>query len=83
MWRRLIGIAIMLTAAATASPAGAGIDKPFQKKPDAWTWGEILEWATGGKGFARSFALVIGISDYEHFEDLETTSGNYLRVKDI
>jgi hypothetical protein len=76
-------IALGLAAVPAVSPANAGIDEPFHKKnPGPWTWGEILEWATGSKGFARSLALVIGISDYEHFEDLETTSGNYLRVKD-
>jgi uncharacterized caspase-like protein len=83
VWSWLKGaLALWIMGSVVAGPAAAGIDEAFQKNPDAWTWGQILEWATGRKGFDRSFALVIGISDYENFEDLETTSGNALRVKD-
>ncbi len=58
---------------AQAVKAVSGIDRPFLKTASEKTWGEHLVDAVGFGGFSKSYALVIGISDYAGgYDDLPT-----------
>ena len=53
--------------------AAPGIDRPFLKTVSEKTWGDHLADAVGFGGFSKSYALVIGISDYAGgYDDLPT-----------
>ncbi len=59
-----------LSLIANAAP---GIDEPFLRLTTDKTWGQRLADAVGFDGFSKSYALVIGISDYEGgYDDLPT-----------
>ncbi len=77
----------MLVAAlslATFESASAGIDQLFQKSDDKPIWGQVIEWAVGKEGFGKSYALVIGISDYTGgFEALPSTANDPIRMRDF
>ncbi|MEL6964396.1 MAG: SUMF1/EgtB/PvdO family nonheme iron enzyme [Pseudomonadota bacterium] len=52
----------------------AGLDQAFTKPETAETWGERLAASIGYEGFAKSYALVVGISDYPGgYGDLPTS----------
>ena len=76
----LLGLALAFMAA----PASAGIDEVFEKPSEKGPWGSMLEWALGTEGFGKSYALVIGISDYTGgFEPLRATKNDPVRMKDF
>lgn len=64
--------AMFLFVGATSA---AGVDRLFEKRISDKTWGEQLADAVGFGGFSKSYALVIGISDYTgSFDDLPTAN---------
>ena len=53
--------------------AAPGVERVFEKPASEQTWGSRLADAVGFGGFSKSYALVIGISDYEGgYDDLPT-----------
>ncbi|MCU0645651.1 MAG: caspase family protein [bacterium] len=61
------------------------IEEVYQK-PDRKTWGDIYSWSFNRREFNKSFALVIGISDYTKAQDwprLESPYSDAIRVRDF
>ena len=78
----LLALSVLLVF--VGGPATAGIDQVFEKPSEKSTWGSMLEWALGTEGFGKSYALVIGISNYTGgFEPLRTTKNDPIRMKDF
>lgn len=73
--RRFPFMIALLALAWFAQPAKAtpGVDQPFSKTTTEKTWGDHLADAGGFGGFSKSYALVVGISDYAGgYSDLPT-----------
>ena len=74
--RRSLQIIVVLLALVYQPPQGLaapGVEKIFEKPVSEKTWGGRLADAVGFGGFSKSYALVIGISDYEGgYDDLPT-----------
>ncbi len=85
MRRHAIGT--IIAAALSITPFGsvsAGIDELFQKADDKPIWGQVIEWAIGSEGFGKSYALIVGISDYTSgFEALPSTANDPIRMKEF
>ena len=63
-------LAVMLS---TQCVQAQGLDELYQRPASEKTWGELLADASGFGGFSKSYALVIGISDYAGgYNDLPT-----------
>ncbi|MEM9228254.1 MAG: caspase family protein [Pseudomonadota bacterium] len=79
--RRLAGVAC-ICAAATAQ-AKPGIDEYFRKPPSELPWGkQLYSYFEDQIGtLERSYALVVGISEFDHFADLPTEKDPY-RIRD-
>ena len=59
------------------------IEEVYQKK-DTRSWGEIFSWVFNRKQFEKSYALVIGIGDYQKdWPKLEAPYYDALRVRDF
>lgn len=58
-----------------------GVDKVYRKDSSQKTWGQIFSDFFGYSGYQHSYALIIGISDYDDYRDLPTKS-DPSRVKD-
>lgn len=71
MLRRLV-FSLFLALLSVPAPAAPGIDEVFRKPSGQKTYGEIVGQYVGYRGYQRSYALVIGISDYRGFRDLPT-----------
>lgn len=71
-----------LALALTASQAIA-LDQVFEKPREVGEWGkQLVQYFTGDElGYSRSYALVIGISEFEHFTSLPTAK-DPIRIKD-
>ena len=65
---RILAVILMVVM---AGPAKAGLDEVYQKRAGQ-SWGELAQSVLGLRGFGRSYALVIGISDYDGYVDLPT-----------
>jgi tetratricopeptide (TPR) repeat protein len=75
MWRYLFGTVALLTAVfSPPSPALPAIDEAYVKPDDKKSWGELLADFIGHRGFGKSYALVIGISNFDHFSPLPTAN---------
>ncbi|MEZ5904018.1 MAG: hypothetical protein R3C69_02570 [Geminicoccaceae bacterium] len=81
MLRRLLA-AILLGLALAGAARAEGIDQVYEKPAGRRSWGELLAAYFGHPGYARSYALVAGISDYDGFDDLPTAQ-DAIRVKDF
>lgn len=66
-WRLFSSLAsVVLAMFIYAQPSCAeGVDRLFENVGSDKTWGETLADAVGYGGFSKSYALVIGISDYK------------------
>ena len=63
----------------------SNIEEVYQKQ-DRRSWGDIYNWTFNRKEFRKSFALVIGISDYTKSQDwpkLESPYSDAIRVRDF
>ena len=85
----LFGLCLSLAGLASSPPALAeGIDKTFAKPETAetWSWGQLFGWATGRDEFrsGKSYALVIGVSDYANgITPLQYTGNDPIRMRDF
>jgi Caspase domain len=83
MFQRLFGFVALLVALLSApGPGLAGVDEAYLKPAGKKSWGELLADFIGHRGFGRSYALVVGISDFEYFSSLPTAN-DPLRMRDF
>lgn len=76
----MIRLAALIFLAATGAVSAAGIDEVYEKPSDQGFWGSILQ-AAGIGEFQRSYAIVIGISDFSGYNDLPTQN-DPIRMRD-
>ena len=67
MFRVFAFVAVVIVTLSMSGGVSAGIDQVFEKPAGKRTWGEIFNWTTGEDGFDKSYALVIGVSEYDLF----------------
>lgn len=75
---------ILTGLALTVSTAGAqerNLDQTYEKA-ESFAWGDIYRQIFNRSGFGKSYALVIGIGDYEHWSDLKASLADATRVRD-
>ncbi len=64
-------------------PQSRDIEQIYQR-PDQKYWGQLYNWALGRSEFNKSYALVIGIGDYQKdWPDLEAPSRDAERIRDF
>lgn len=83
MKRRLLAVCGIVCVVLSSSIGFAGIDEPFIKPKTEKTWGELLAelFSSSEYNYRKSYALIIGISDFDDFVDLPTAK-DPIRVKD-
>jgi tetratricopeptide (TPR) repeat protein len=81
MPRRIVAAFFFLSLCFSYAGA-AGIDDDFVK-PGNGTWGDILDRTLGQKGFGKSYAVVIGIGDYEHYQKLSAPAADAVQVRNF
>jgi peptidoglycan hydrolase-like protein with peptidoglycan-binding domain len=67
-------LALLVAVLWVGSPATAGIDEAYQKPRAAKTWGDLLVDFVGFQGFSKTYALVVGISEFEGYPSLPTAN---------
>src|SRR5215475_9797904 len=73
------GVSVLLLALCI-SCASAGIDDDYVR-PGSSKWGDILERFLGQKGFGKSYALVIGVGNYDHYPKLSAPAADAEQVR--
>ena len=76
----MIRLAAIFLLAATGLASAAGLDEVYEKPSDQGFWGSMLQ-AAGIGEFQKSYAIVIGISDFDDFNDLPTKN-DAIRMRD-
>jgi ribose transport system substrate-binding protein len=64
------------------SPAKAGIDDTYVRPGKGWGT-EIFEKAFGQEVFGKSYAVIVGVGQYDSFEKLDAPSSDALRMRDF
>ena len=82
MRRRTFAVLVLLASFWIVSSASAGIDEEYRKPADKKTWGELLLDFVGHPGVGKSYALVVGISQYDNYPSLPTAN-DPLRMRDF
>jgi formylglycine-generating enzyme required for sulfatase activity len=75
-------LALLATSLALVRPADAGLDEAYQKPQSDRSWGDLLRDFVGYRGFSRSYALIVGISDFNDYPNLPTTN-DPIRMRDF
>ena len=84
MWRRLLGIMALLTALLSPiSRADAEIEWSYVKPGSERSTGDWFLDILGLSEFGRSYAVIIGLSRFEHFNPLDATENDPQRVFDF
>ncbi len=78
----LLCLSLVVSMAGWAAQAAPGVDEIYQKPGAKRSWGEILSEFLGQGGYGKGYALVVGISEFEHHADLPTAS-DPIKVKDF
>lgn len=65
-----------------AGNSNAGVDEVYEKTVDRLSWGQILNFFVGNEDFEKSYAFVVGISNYTHYSQLPTEN-DALRMRDF
>jgi hypothetical protein len=74
---------VLIFISLSYSANAAGISEIYVK-PGNKSWGsEVLETLIGAKGFGKSYALIIGIGDYNHYRKLAAPAHDAERVRDF
>jgi WD40 repeat protein len=74
--------AIALLVVVVSASAG-GIDDTYMKPANKMSWAEWFKNIYGHNTFRKSFAIVVGVGDYDHHEKLSAPSKDALRVRDF
>lgn len=69
--------------AATCSFAWAGIDETYIRPAGAGSWSDLFKSSFGGSDFGKSYALVIGIGDYDVYPKLDAPASDAVRMRDF
>jgi hypothetical protein len=70
---RWLAVCCVAAVLSVQSALAEGIDRAFVKPENAKTWGQQLAETAGYSGFSKSYALVVGVSDYPGgYQDLPT-----------
>ena len=72
-----LGLALFILG----GPAVAGIDQGYSKTEGKQSWGEIFGWTFGGEEIGKAHALIVGISQYQSFRNLDETAGDPERMR--
>jgi len=64
------------------SRACAGIDEDFVR-PGGGVWGDVLDRLLGQKGFGKSYALVIGVGNYDHYTKLSAPAADAEQMRNF
>lgn len=72
---------LTLLTLALSSANAYDIDKAYKKPDSLPSIGQVMRSAFNHEGYNKSYALVVGISDFDHFNPLETTE-DPLKIKD-
>ena len=59
------------------------LDEIYEKPSDGLDWGSIFSRFYERSGFAKSYALVIGMGEYDHWHDLDSPVTDAERVRDF
>ena len=76
-WLLALGVCGLV---AVSSAQAAGIDEVYRKPDGLRIWGELAADFLGHRGFAKSYALVVGISEYSGDYDSLSVRPETLRV---
>ena len=83
---RLAGLLVLIAALVIGPWATAedhDLDETFERSEGLpCSWGSSIERLFGLKNFACSYALVVGVGDYEHWNNLEAPLADARRVRD-
>lgn len=77
----VLGLLAILSSLLGASPALAASDT--WQRPDASPLHDILAQLFPGEQFGKSYALVIGVGDYDSFEKLDAPARDAIRVRNF
>jgi invasion protein IalB len=64
------------------SRACAGIDEDFVR-PGGGVWGDVLDRLLGQKGFGKSYALVIGVGNYDYYTKLSAPAADAEQMRNF
>jgi len=78
--RSSVSVLVLILWMSCAS--AAGIDDDYIK-PGSSKWGDVLERLLGQKGFGKSYALVIGVGDYDHHTKLSAPAADAEQVRNF
>lgn len=81
MFKRAIFAAIFLSIASSA--ALAGIEDIYIRPPEPSPWAEAFRGSMGNGTFIKSYALVIGVGDYDNFPKLSAPAVDAIRMRDF
>jgi tetratricopeptide (TPR) repeat protein len=76
------GVSVLFLTLCISCACAAGIDDDYIK-PESGKWGDVLERLLGQKGFGKSYALVIGVGDYDHYKKLSAPAADAEQVRNF
>jgi hypothetical protein len=76
------GASLLLLILCISYACAAGIDDDYVR-PGSSKWGDVLERLLGQKGFGKSYALVIGVGDYDHYMKLSAPAADAEQVRNF
>jgi hypothetical protein len=76
------GALFSLLSICISCACASGIDDDYVK-PGSSKWGDVLNRVLGQKGFSKSYALVIGVGDYDHYTKLSAPAADAEQVRDF
>lgn len=81
MLSRIIAIAAVLIS--MLCPAGAGIDETYVRSSELPSWSDTFKAMFGSVEFGKSYAVIIGVGDYDSYDRLSAPSSDAERVRDF
>jgi tetratricopeptide (TPR) repeat protein len=79
---RRSGVFLLLLNLCISCACAEGIDDDYVK-PGSSKWGDVLERLAGQKGFGKSYALVVGVGDYNHYTKLSAPARDAEQVRNF
>jgi invasion protein IalB len=76
------GIFFLVLTLCISGACAAGIDDTYVKRGGS-SWGEMFSRLLGQRGFGKSYALVIGVGDYDHYRKLSAPADDAMRVRNF
>jgi hypothetical protein len=76
------GVSVLLFFFCISCACAEGIDDDYIK-PGNSKWGDVLERLLGQKGFGKSYALVVGVGDYDNYTKLSAPAADAEQVRNF